>query len=173
MANRTQHFARDLYHREAPVLSRHLTVTGRFSAVQGTIELVEGRPVTARASVCIEAGSINTGQVRRDTHLCSAAFFDVARYPAIRFESRRVKPVDATSGHYRVTGDLTIRDITREVELDARYTPPAPAADSACIMLALSASLNRHDFGLSWSNPLIKIADSLTVAIEVQAVKQG
>jgi polyisoprenoid-binding protein YceI len=150
-----------------------LTVTGRLSAVQGTIELDDRQPTTARASVSIEVASMDTRQARRDAHLRSDTFFDVARYPTIRFESRRIEPVDAVSGLYRVTGDLTIRDLTREVQLDTRYSSPMWEADAPRLTLTLSTSLNRYDFGLAWSNPLIRIDDDLTVAIEVQAVKRG
>lgn len=146
---------------------------GRFADVQGTITLDEQQPATAQAAVRIDVRSIDTEQARRDTHLRSAAFFDVERYPTMRFEGRCVEPVDAASGLYRVTGDLTIRDVTREIQLDARYTPPVRRAGASRVTLALSTSLNRHDFGLAWSNPLIRIDDDLTVAIEVQAVQQG
>lgn len=152
---------------------RHLSVTGRFTGIQGTIEMDEQQLVTAQAAASIDVASIDTQQARRDTHLRSAAFFDVEHYPTMHFESRRLEPVDTSSGLYRVTGDLTIRNISREVQVDARYSRPTQRADSPRITLALSTSLNRRDFGLSWSNPLIKVADSLTVAIELQAVKQG
>lgn len=152
---------------------KRLTVVGRFADVQGTLSMDERDPANARAEVTIGAASIDTQQARRDAHLRSAAFFDVARYPTLCFAGRRIEAIDTASGRYRVTGDLTIRDITREVCLEARYSPAVTRAGSSRITVALTASLNRHDFGLSWSNPLIRIADDLTVAIEVQAVGQS
>ena len=151
---------------------KRLTVAGRFADVQGTISLDEHDPSNSRAEVIVGAASIDTQQAKRDAHLRTADFFDVARYPTLRFASRRIQAIDAASGQYRVTGDLTIRDITREVQFLARYTPAVQPGDPPRMTLALTGSLNRHDFGLSWSNPLIKIADDLDVAIEVQALKQ-
>lgn len=152
---------------------RRLSVTGQFADAQGAISLNEREPARSHAEVAVGAASITTQQAQRDAHLRSAAFFDVARYPTVRFESRRIDAVDAASGGYRVTGNLTIRDITREVQLEARYLPPGNGTGSSRLTITLAASLNRHDFGLSWGNPFIKIADDLRVTIEVQAVRQS
>lgn len=151
---------------------KKLTVTGRFAAVRGTIRLDERQPDNAQAAVTIDAASVDTRQARRDAHLRTADFFDAERYPTMRFTSRRIEAIDAQSGQYRVTGDLTIRDVTREVQLQAWYTPAEDGARVPRIALTLTASLNRRDFGLNWSKPIIKIADELNVSIEVQAVKQ-
>jgi polyisoprenoid-binding protein YceI len=151
---------------------KKLTVTGRFADVRGTIRLDEREPDHAHAEVTINVASVDTRQARRDAHLRTADFFDAERYPTMRFTSRRIEAIDAQSGQYRVTGDLTIRDVTREVQLQACYTPPGSGVGAPRIALTLTASLNRRDFGLTWSKPIIKIADELNVSIEVQAVKQ-
>lgn len=148
---------------------RRLTVTGRFTDVRGKISLDEREPSAARADVTIGAASIDTGNARRDTHLRTADFFDVERYPTLRFTSRRIAAIDAAAGRYRVTGDLTIRDVTREVQLDAHYSPPPLAASMGepGLMLTLTTEVHRADFGLGWSNPIIAIADDLTVTLAV------
>ncbi len=148
---------------------KRLTVTGRFTDVRGTIVLDEREPSAARADVTIGAASIDTGNARRDKHLRTADFFDVERYPALRFMSRRITAIEAAAGRYRVTGDLTIRDVTREVQLDARYGPPSPVAGvrEPRMALTLTTALHRADFGMGWSNPVIAIADDLTVTLAV------
>jgi polyisoprenoid-binding protein YceI len=74
------------------------TVTGRFTDVAGTITLNDDDPSTAEAMVTIDAASIDTGNAQRDTHLRTAAFFDVDQHPTLTFRSRRVAPVDPTAG---------------------------------------------------------------------------
>jgi len=164
---------RHLYHSAGPrsgrrlMFVRTLTITGHFTGISGAITLDERDPGTARAEVTIDAASIATGNARRDTHLRTADFFDVERYPALRFTSRRIAAIDATAGRYQVTGDLTIRDVTRAVQLGAYYNPPVAGIGEPRMMLTLTTGLHRADFGLRWSNPIITIADDLTVTLAV------
>ncbi len=150
---------------------KRLTVTGRFSDVAGTITLDEQDPTTARAAVTISAASINTENARRDKHLLTADFFHVDQHPTLTFHSRRVEPVDAAAGRYRVVGDLTVRGVTREVTLETHYTPAPGGARDQRIALTLTAPLNRQDFGIAWSSPVIKVADDLTVTLAVEATR--
>jgi polyisoprenoid-binding protein YceI len=147
---------------------KHLLVTGRFAAVEGTISLDEREPASARAEVTIGAAGVDTGVRKRDAHLRKADFFDVERYPHLTFASRRIETIDRAAGHYRVTGDLTVRGVTREVALDATYVPAA-AAGQRRIKLTLAGALNRRDFGMVWNNPLIAIPDELTVSLQIEA----
>ena len=150
---------------------RRLTITGRFTAVSGTITLDERDPSTARAEVTIDAASIDTQDARRDAHLRSADFFDVAAHPHLTFASRRVEAVDRAAGTCRVVGDLTVRGVTRPVTLDAHFSPPVAGASEPRIRLALSAPLNRRDFGIVWNKAAISVADELTIAIDVEATR--
>src|SRR5437870_4063702 len=101
---------------------RHMVVSkvrGRFAKYSGSIRIDEADLTRSSVNVTIDAGSIDTGVADRDTHLRSADFFDVETFPELRFASRRVEKVG--EGRYRVVGELTIRDVTREIALDAEY----------------------------------------------------
>jgi polyisoprenoid-binding protein YceI len=148
----------------------HLMVTGRFTDVEGTISLDEQEPANSRAEVTIGAASVDTRMGKRDKHLRTADFFDVERYPTLTFTSRHIETLDRRAGHYRVVGDLTVRGVTREVQLDATtYIPAARDGSGRRIKLTLTGPLNRRDFGMVWNNPLLTIPDELTVRLQIEA----
>ncbi|GAC1537967.1 MAG: hypothetical protein NVS2B7_08600 [Herpetosiphon sp.] len=149
---------------------KQLTVTGSFADVAGTITLDEQDPGTVRASITIGAASIDTGNARRDTHLRTADFFDVDRHPMLTFHSRRVAAVDAAVGCYTVVGDLTVRDVTREVVLETQNARALDAGHDR-LALTLTTALTRQDFGIVWQNPLMKVADDLTVTLTIAATR--
>jgi polyisoprenoid-binding protein YceI len=148
-----------------------MTVTGRFADVQGTIRLDEREPTTARAEIAIGAASIDTRMAKRDKHLRKADFFDVERFPTLTFRVRRVELVDRVAGYYRVTGDLTVRGVTRAVVLDAHYLPLTGEDATRRIRLTLTAPLNRRDFGMDWDRPYIHVADDLTATLTIEATQ--
>lgn len=147
----------------------HLPVTGRFGDVQGTISLDEREPANSHAAITIGAASVDTGMGKRDKHLRNADFFDVQQYPHLTFVSRRIEAIDGARGHYRVVGDLTVRGVTREVQLDATYSPVIGSGPRRRIALTLTGALNRRDFGMVWNRPYIDVADDLTIRLEVEA----
>src|SRR5262249_10207342 len=101
---------------------RHMVVSkvrGRFTKYTGAIQIDDGDITRSVADVTIDAASLDTGVPDRDTHLRSPDFFDVERFPALRFRSKRIEELD--EARYRVVGGLTIRDVTREVSLDVEY----------------------------------------------------
>jgi polyisoprenoid-binding protein YceI len=126
---------------------------------------------SARADVTIGAASVRTHQGKRDAHLLKADFFDVERYPTLTFRSRRIAAVNPSKGRYRVTGDLTIRGVTREVTLDGEYTPPRPGTRTPQIGVTLTTTLNRRDFGIVWNTSIMRIADEIAVTITVVATR--
>jgi polyisoprenoid-binding protein YceI len=149
-------------------------VRGRFGAVTGTIELDAANPARSSVTAEIDVTSIDTRQEQRDAHLRSADFFDADNFPAITFRSRGVEA--AGEGRYRVTGDLTIRGVTREVALDT--TDEGRGRDPwGGERAAFSASLviDRRDFGLTWNQALetggLLVANEIRITLEVQAVK--
>ncbi len=83
------------------------------------------------------------------------------------FTSQRIEALDQAAGHYRVTGTLTIREVTRDVSLDAWSVPPR-AADDSRLTFNLTAVLDRRDWGLTWSRPIQQIADEVNLALTVQ-----
>ena len=89
----------------------------------------------------------------------------------LAFTSRRIEAVDEAAGRYRVTGDLTVRGVTREVVLDTLYAPARRAAREPRIRLTLTAALNRRDFGIIWNKAMIDVADDLTVKLAIEATR--
>ena len=150
---------------------KELTVTGQFTDVRGAIALDEADPVNARTEVTIGAASVGTNQGKRDAHLLKADFFDVKRHPTLTFRSRRIEAINPSTGRYRVTGDLTIRGVTREVILDGEYTPSRPGTRTPQIGVTLTTSLNRRDFGIVWNLPIMQVADEIDVMITVVATR--
>ena len=156
---------------------RHMVVSrvrGRFAKYAGTIALDEGDVTRSAVEMTIDASSIDTGTPQRDAHLGSPDFFDVEKFPELRFRSKRIEKVGDDA--YRVIGELTIRDVTREVSLDVEYGGRAkdPWGNERIGFVAKTA-LDRKDFGLGWNQLLeaggVLLGDRVDVELEVQAVK--
>src|SRR5215831_11833135 len=132
---------------------RHMVfskVRGRFLKYTGAIQFDDDDVAKSWVEVAIDAASIDTGTAQRDNHLRSADFFDVERFPELRFRSARVE--DLGDGRLRVVGELTIRDHTREVALDVE--PAGRGMDpwgNERIGYVAKASIDRKDFGLKWN----------------------
>ena len=156
---------------------RHMVfakVRGRFGKWSGKVGLSEGDLTQSSVSVTIDAASIDTGVVDRDNHLRAADFLDVAYYPELRFVSTRVESADGE--RYRVHGNLTIRDATREVVLDVVYNGQAkdPWGNQRAAFTA-TTSIDRRDFGLAWNQVLeaggVLVGERIDIEIELQAVR--
>jgi polyisoprenoid-binding protein YceI len=149
------------------------TVHGRFSSFRGTIRFDRDWPDDAEVAVEIDAGSVDTGIKKRDDHLRSADFFDVAAYPAIVFRSTRVKPVSPFDRHrWQMVGDLTIRGVTRTVELATEQTGGPAGWDGDVVEFKATAKINRKDFGMEFNLPIDGggfVGDEVKIAITVQA----
>jgi polyisoprenoid-binding protein YceI len=153
------------------------TVRGRFKEFSGTIEADEANPGRSKVEVAIKAASIDTGVADRDTHLRSADFLDVERYPTITFRSKRVEGAQKKEGDkFRVTGDLTIRGTTIEVTLDCVYEGQGkdPWGGQRAGSRA-TTTIDRREWGLRWNQALetggILVANEVRVELEVQALK--
>ena len=166
----------DASHSNIGFSAKHMMVTtvrGRFTDYQGEV-LVEGDdPTTARATFTIKTASIDTGNEQRDGHLRSGDFFDSETHPEITFVSTGVAP--AGDG-YRVTGDLTIRGVTRPVELavevEDKFVDPW---GNERVGVTASGSINRTDWGLSWNQTLeagrLLVGEKINLAIETALVR--
>jgi polyisoprenoid-binding protein YceI len=166
----------DTTHSSIGFTVRHMVVAkvhGRFTRYEGRL-FVNGNLARAQAEVKIDAASIDTQVEARDNHLRSPDFFDVAAFPRIIFRSKRVE--EAGKERYRVVGDLTLREVTREVVLEVeflgRVTDPFGAE-----RLAFNArtSIDRKDFGLTWNKALetggVLVGEHIDIELDVQAVK--
>jgi polyisoprenoid-binding protein YceI len=177
MAMTTSHWTIDAAHSGINFSIRHMVVSkvrGRFAKYAGTVDLDEGDLTRAIVEATIDASSIDTGTPQRDEHLRSADFFDVEQFPELRFRSKRIEKLD--DADYRVIGDLTIRDVTREVSLDVEYggRTKDPWGNERVGFIAKTA-LERKAFGLGWNQLLeaggVLVGDRVDIEIEVQAVK--
>ncbi len=147
-----------------------VSVHGRFTDLQGTLTGDESDPTHAQVNVTIGSASLDTKLPARDKHLRSADFFEVEHYPHLTFTGQRIEALDRAKGHYRVTGTLTIRDVAREVSLDAWYATQQEGAEQPRHTFDLTTALNRQDFGLVWSRSTQKIADDVTIALHIELV---
>jgi polyisoprenoid-binding protein YceI len=137
---------------------RHLAlahVRGQFSALKGAIRFDPAAKVDTSVEVEIEVASVNTGIRKRDQHLLTEDFFDQPRYPLITFKSTRVDFLD--NSRCRLTGNLSIHGITRQVTFEGEYAGPRgnPFGEERSIGFSGSVVVNREDFGIMWgSEPL-------------------
>lgn len=156
---------------------RHLMVSkvrGHFASWRGELELDPEDLTRSRVSAEIDAASIDTKLGQRDDHLRSPDFLDAANYPTLKFVGTGIKKVDDES--YELTGDLTIRDVTRPVTLKVEYagTVKDPWGGERAGFSA-HATINRKDYGLTWNMALeaggIVVGDKIELGIEIEAVK--
>jgi polyisoprenoid-binding protein YceI len=170
----------DPAHSAAHFSVRHLMISnvrGEFTKVSGNAVLDPTDPTKSSIEVIIDATSIDTREPQRDEHLRSADFLDVANHPTITFRSKKITPAGAE--HYKVTGDLTIRGVTREVTFDVEG-PAAPVKDpygNIRTGVSATAKINRKDFGLAW-NALteaggIMVGDEVSLALEAELIQQS
>ena len=170
----------DASHSEVEFAVKHLMISnvkGRFTDVQGTINVDGSDPSKAEIAVVIGAASIDTRQEQRDAHLRSADFFDTEQFPQLTYKSRRIEG-NPFEGDFRVIGDLTIRGVTREVELDV--TSEGLAQDpwgNERAGFAAHTKIDRKDFGLTWNQALetggLVVGNEIKISIEVELVRQA
>ncbi len=157
---------------------RHLMVSnvrGNFEKHSGTVDINDKDITKSKVAVTIDTASINTNVAKRDTHLRSADFFDVAKYPTMTFVSKRV--AKAGKDRLKVTGDLTLHGVTREVVLDVEGPSLESKDPWGNVRRGASASttINRKDFGLLWNKALesggVVVGDEVTITLEIEMIK--
>lgn len=167
----------DSAHTEAAFAVKHLmisTARGRFGAVEGLVEFDPTDLASASADVTIDASTIDTREAQRDAHLRSADFFDVEKYPSLTFKSRRVDQIQGD--HFTLIGDLTIKDVTREVVLavESHGFQKDPWGGERTGFSA-KTEISRKDFGLLWNQVLetggLAVGDVVKITLDVELVK--
>jgi len=157
---------------------RHMMISnvkGVFRKTTGTITANGTDPNSVQIDATIDASSIDTRVEKRDNHLKSDAFLDVARYPTITFKSTKVEADGPDK--WKVTGDLTLHGVTKPVVLEVSNTAPIkdPYGKTRAGASA-TTTINRKDFGVSFNQPMeaggVLIGDDVAITIEVEAVKQ-
>lgn len=150
------------------------TVRGRFNKFSGTFEIEEQNPAASKVDVTIDVASIDTGDDNRDNHLRSPDFFDAPQYPNITYKSTKIEKL--SNEQFRVTGNLTIHGVTREVPLEVTYEGQTKDMQGQRLA-AFSAhtSISRKDFGLNWNVALESggwlVSDKVNIDLEAQVIE--
>jgi polyisoprenoid-binding protein YceI len=158
---------------------RHLTVsnvTGNFSKLKGAAS-VEGEDLaTLKIEVTIDAASVDTGHQKRDEHIRTADFLDVAKYPTITFVSKKVVKADA--GKLRITGDLTLHGVTREITVDLEGPTPEIKDPWGNFRRGATgtARIDRRDFGITWNKALdtggLVVGNEVSIQVDIEWVRK-
>jgi len=169
----------DPAHTSVQFAVRHLmvsTVRGELGKAAGSVTLDESDLTKSSVEATVDVTAINTREPRRDEHLKSPDFLDAAKYPTITFKSTKVEKV--ADDHYKVTGDLTIRGVTKSTVLDVTGSPKPINDPMGNVKLGGSATtrINRQDFGVSWSKSLdgggVVVGDDVDITIDIELVKK-
>ena len=176
----SSHWEIDPAHSSASFTVRHMMVSnvrGEFTKLAGSLEVVGDDPTTAKVNISIDAGSISTREPKRDAHLRSADFFDVAKFPTITFTSKKVERVG--EGRLKLVGNLTIHGVTKEVTLDVEELTPTVKDLNGNLRVGAHATarINRNEFGLLWNMPLeaggVLVGDDVNITIDVELIKRA
>jgi polyisoprenoid-binding protein YceI len=168
----------DPTHSTVEFSAKHLmitTVKGRIADVEGIIYTNEKDPKNSSVEATLKATSIDTRTDQRDQHLRSADFLNVEKYPEIKFRSTRI---EGGREEFKLTGDLTIRDVTREITLNVRFEGQAKDPwGGERVGFSATGKIDRRDFGLTWNQALetggVVVGNEIKIELEVQAVKVG
>jgi polyisoprenoid-binding protein YceI len=152
------------------------TVRGHFREFDATIELDEANPENSRVTAGVDVASIDTNVPDRDAHLRSDDFFNAEKFPKITFESTKLERKGETE--FRLTGNLTIRDVTREVVLDGEFEGRLidPWGNDRAAFSA-HTEISRKDFNVRWNQALeaggVAVSDKVKISIYVETVRQA
>jgi polyisoprenoid-binding protein YceI len=164
----------DSAHSAAQFTVRHMMVSnvrGHFGKLAGTARFDAADPAKGSLEVTVDVASIDTREPKRDAHLKSADFFDAEKHPAMTFKSKRIER--AGSG-FRLTGDLTMRGVTREVVFDVEGLAPEVKDGRGGVRTGATATakINRKDFGLTWNKALeaggLLVGNDVTITLDVE-----
>jgi polyisoprenoid-binding protein YceI len=168
----------DPLHSSAQFSVRHMmisTVRGHFGGVKGAVVLDDKNPANDTVEATIDCTTINTGEAKRDSDLKGEEFFDVKKYPVMKFRSKRVEAAGA--GKLKVTGDLTINSITRQVvlDLDGPTPPIKDTQDRIKVGVQGTTKVSRKAFGILY-NPVMEtggvaVSDEVAIELDIELIK--
>ncbi len=152
------------------------TVRGHFKVISGHLHIDDQNPANSSVDAQTDASSITTNDERRDGHLKSSDFFDVAQYPTITFKSNKVEHIGGNE--YNITGDLTMHGVTKPVTFKAEYGGQGKDAyGMQRAGISVKGKINREDWGLTWNAPLeqaggVLVSKDVNIEIDLSAVNQ-
>ena len=158
---------------------RHLMVSnvkGDFNKAKGSVMIDDNDITNLKVELTIETASVDTGHAKRDEHLRNADFFDVAKYPTVIFVSKKV--MQAGQGKLKVTGDLTLHGVTREITMDVEGPTQEIKDPWGKFRRGATATgkINRKDFGLTWNRALetggVVVGEDVDIYVEVELIRQ-
>ena len=168
----------DPTHSIAEFAVKHLVITtvkGRFRDLEGKLEIDQANPENSSVTANIQVASIDTNLADRDAHLRSDDFFNAEQYPLITFQSTRLERIN--DEHYKVHGDLTIRDVTRPVTLDTEFEGEIddPWGNHRAALTA-TTQISRKEFGVKWNQALetggAVVSDKVKITLHIEAIRQ-
>ncbi|WP_051204260.1 MULTISPECIES: YceI family protein [Nocardioides] len=171
-------YALDTSHSRLGFVARHAMVTkvrGQFGAFEGTANIDTATPANSKVDLTIDVTSVETGNADRDGHLKSGDFFDIETYPSIRFVST---DVTRNGDDWTITGDLTIKDVTKSVAIDFEQTGSAidPFGNTR-VGFEGETTVNRKDFGLVWNAALetggVLVSEKVKLEFDISAIKSA
>jgi polyisoprenoid-binding protein YceI len=171
----------DTAHTSVEFVVKHMMITnvrGRFKAFGGTVNIDEANPQNSKVEIAFETASVETGDEQRNGHLRSADFFDVEKFPKMTFVSKRIDfAAPGKLDSFKIVGDLTIKETTREVVLEATNEGKNKSPWGMNVWgFSASTAVNRKDFDLTWNVALEAggwlVGDQVKINIELEAVQQ-
>ncbi|GLZ56614.1 YceI family protein [Micromonospora parva] len=171
-------YALDVAHKRVGFVARHMMVSkvrGEFNEATATITVAED-PLQSSVVATIQAASVDTTQADRDAHLRSAEFLDAEKFPTLEFRSTGVK--SRRGSEFVLTGELTIKDVTRPVELEVEFEGVGRSPFGQDIFgFSASTEIDREEFGLTWNVALetggVLVSRKIKIEIEGEAVRQA
>ncbi|MFV2083958.1 YceI family protein [Micromonospora sp. LOL_021] len=168
----------DQAHRRVGFVARHMMVSkvrGEFTDATATITVAED-PLQSSVTAVLQAASINTGQADRDAHLRGGDFLDVEKFATIEFRSTEI--VSHSGNEFVLAGDLTVKDVTRPVELAVEFEGAGRSPFGQDIFgFTASTEIDREEFGLTWNVALetggVLVGKKIKIEIEGEAIRQG
>jgi len=176
---RTSTWIIDPTHSIAEFAVKHLVVTtvkGRFRDLEGTIEIDEAQPENSSVEAKIAVASVDTNVEDRDKHLRSDDFFNAEQFPYLTFRSTRIERLGEE--RFKLIGELTIRDVTKEVDLDGEYEGQIadPWGNQRAAFTA-TTQISRKEFGIRWNQALetggAVVGDNVKITLHLEAVRQN
>lgn len=172
----TRTYVIDPVHSSAHFSVRHLMISkvrGTFRTIAGKVELRANSPIPVAVQAQIDAASIDTRDAQRDGHLKSADFFDVEKFPHLRFTSTRIEAIDTT--RFKVIGDLEMHGVTRSVTLDAEVSGQGKDPwGNQRVAYEATARFSRKEFGLVWNQTLeaggVAVGDEIDITLDVETL---
>lgn len=163
-------------HSSASFTVSHLVIsktTGKFKEMDGTFKVNEDNITDSSVEVTIKTASINTDDEKRDNHLKSADFFDVEKYPEITFKSKKI---EKTEDGYVMTGDLTIKDVTKEVSVPFEFNGFVDFMGTRRFGADAELTINRQDFNVEWNKTLdnggLVVGNDVKINLHVEGVRE-